>query len=256
MKNAVLEKFRAGQKTIGTFSHLQSATAIECLGLTGLDFVVIDLEHSPVTGGGASQYIAAAQGVGIAPFVRVDEISRSPILKMLDAGAQAVIVPRVETMEQVRDLIQYAKYAPLGARGFCPTRDGGWGFARHASGRVEDYMQICNQETLLILQCETLGCLENISRIAFMPGVDGILIGPYDLSIAMGKPSQFEDPDFLQALGHILNVCKSAGKMCMIYAGTADAARKYYVEGFDSVAVGLDTNIYITAYSNIVKNSI
>lgn len=255
MKNIVLDKFKAGKKTIGTFSHLQSMAAIECLGFTGLDYVVIDLEHSPVTAEGANQLIVAANSAGLAPFVRVDEVSRSPVLKMLDAGAEAVIVPCVETLEQAEQLVQYAKYAPLGSRGFCPTRDGGWGYAAHASQSIEEYMHTCNQETLLILQCETIGCLENIETISSMEGVDGILIGPFDLSIALGKPAQFDDPDVKKAFNRILNACKSADKMCIIFAGSADAAKQYYDDGFDSVAVGLDSIIYINAYREIVKNS-
>ncbi|MBP1761369.1 MAG: hypothetical protein H6Q64_911 [Firmicutes bacterium] len=255
MKNIVLQKFKEGKKTIGTFSHLQSATAIECMKYTGLDYVVIDLEHSPVTAEGASQYIAAANSAGMAAFVRVDEISRSPVLKMLDAGAQAVIIPCVDTLEQAQQLVQYAKFAPLGSRGFCPSRDGGWGFAEHAFGSIEEYMQICNKETLLILQCETTGCLDNIERITSLQGVDGILIGPFDLSIALGKPAKFDDPEIKNAFQRILRACKSAGKMCIIFASSADAAKKYYEEGFDSVAVGLDSIIFINSYRQIVEEA-
>jgi 2-keto-3-deoxy-L-rhamnonate aldolase RhmA len=256
VKNIVLKKFIEGKKTIGTFSHMHSTTAIECLGYTGLDYVVIDMEHSPVTSEGANQYILAAQSAGLVSFVRVNEVSRSPVLKMLDAGAQGVIVPCIETLEQVEHLVEYAKYAPLGSRGFCPTRDGGWGYAEHALHSIEEYMQTCNQETLLILQCETTGCLENIETITSMEGVDGILIGPFDLSIALGKPAQFDDSVVKKAFTRILNACKLAGKICMIFAANTEAAKKYYAEGFDSVAIGLDTSIYINAYAEIVKNSI
>lgn len=255
MTNRILDKFKEGKKTIGTISHMQSSTAIECLGYTGLDYVVIDLEHSPVTTEGAQQYIIAATSAGIVPFVRVNEISRSPILKMLDVGAQAVIVPCVETMEQAEALVQYAKFAPLGSRGFCPTRDGGWGHAPHAAGGIEDYMQTCNRETLLILQCETRGCLDNIEKMTAMDGVDGILIGPFDLSIALGKPAQFDDPDVKNAFRRILAACKAAGKLCIIFAGNADVAKKYYADGFDSVIVGLDVSLYIKTYTEIVKTS-
>jgi 2-keto-3-deoxy-L-rhamnonate aldolase RhmA len=255
VKNIVWEKFKEGKKTIGTFSHLQNATVIECMKYTGLDYVVIDMEHSPVTAEGASQYIAAANSAGMVPFVRVDEVARSPILKMLDAGAQAVIVPCVDTLEQAQQLVQFAKFAPLGSRGFCPTRDGGWGFAEHACSSIEEYMQICNKETLLILQCETTGCLENIEKVTLLQGVDGILIGPFDLSIALGKPAKFDDPEIKNAFQRILKACKSAGKMCIIFAGSADAAKKYYEEGFDSVAVGLDSIIFINSYRQIVKEA-
>jgi 4-hydroxy-2-oxoheptanedioate aldolase len=94
---------------------------------------------------------------------------------MLDAGAQALIVPCVETVEQVKQLVQYAKFAPLGNRGFCPTRDGGWGFAPHASGSIAYYMETCNRETLLIPQCETLGARKPQTNILRM-GLTALLL--------------------------------------------------------------------------------
>lgn len=254
MKNAILGKIHQGEKALGTFTHLQSTIAIECLGYTGLDFVVIDMEHSPVGTEGAAHYIAAAQAAGLTPFVRVNEIGRSPILKMLDAGAQGIIVPCVETVEQVKQLIQYAKYAPMGARGFCPTRDGGWGFADCAKAGITDYMQTCNRETLLLPQCETLGCLEHIEEIVGLDGVDGILIGPFDLSIAMNKPAQFTDPQVKQAIDRIVAACKAAGKIAIIFAGDAKSAKTYFAEGFDCVAVGLDTIVYTNAYRRLVTS--
>ena len=256
LKNPNTDKFAWGKKTIGTFSHMQSLTAIECLGVAGLDYVVIDMEHSPVTEAEAHQYIIAAKSAGLAALVRIPTISRSPVLKMLDAGAQGIIVPCVDTLEQAQQLVGYAKFAPLGSRGFCPTRDGGWGYAPNAEGGIEAYMHNSNQETLLILQCETRGCLENIEAIATLPGVDGIMIGPFDLSIALGKPAQFDDPEIKAAIQRILKACQSAEKMAMIFASNTDAAQEYFAQGFNSVAIGLDTGIYIEAYRKIVETSL
>lgn len=111
------------------------------------------------------------------------------MLRLLDVGAQGVVVPCVETVEEVRELVRYAKFAPLGNRGFCPTRDGGWGHAAHAVS-ISGYMETSNRETLLLPQCETVGCLEHIEEITAMDGVDGIFVGPFDLSIALGHPGE------------------------------------------------------------------
>ncbi|MGI6226669.1 MAG: HpcH/HpaI aldolase family protein [Peptococcales bacterium] len=253
MKNIVLEKFKQNQKTIGTFVQLQSITAMECLGYSGLDYCIIDMEHSPLNTEGSERLIAAAQASGITPFVRVSEISRSQILKMLDAGAQGLIIPCVETVEQVQELINYAKYTPIGKRGFCLSRAAGWGYAPHAMGSIEDYMKISNQETLLIPQCETLGSLEHIEEIIALDGVDGILIGPYDLSIALGKPGQVDDLEVKQSFARILNACKAVNKMCFIYAGSSETANRYFAEGFDSVSIGVDNAVLINGYQNIVS---
>lgn len=212
MKNKMLEKFLAGKNTLGTITHLNSACGIEGLGYTPLDYVLIDMEHSPVDIESAAECIAAAQAACLTPLVRINEVSKSPILRLLDIGAQGLVIPCVESVEQVRQVIEYAKYAPLGARGYCMTRDGGWGFAEHALGGMAEYMRICNEQTLLLPQCETLGCLEHIEEIVALRGVDGILIGPFDLSIAMGKPGQLDDPEIKAAITRIRKACEKEHK--------------------------------------------
>jgi 4-hydroxy-2-oxoheptanedioate aldolase len=253
MKNNLLEKFKNKQKTIGTFIQLQSVTAMECLGYTGLDYVIIDMEHTSLSTESTERLIAAAEASGITPLVRVGEISRSLILKTLDAGAQGLVIPAVETVEEVKELIQLAKYTPIGNRGFCPTRDAGWGYAPHAVGSMRDYMDTCNRETLLIPQCETVGCLENIEEIVALDGVDGIFVGPFDLSIAMGKPGQFDDLEVKRAFLHVLQACKSVNKMCFIFAGSPEGANKYFTDGFDSAAVGVDNGVLINAYRDMIS---
>lgn len=253
MENRVLEKFRRGEKSLGTFTHLLSETAVEALAYTGLDYVIIDLEHSPIVPDAAAGLIAAADGAGLCPFVRVDAIERSPVLKMLDAGAMGLIVPQVESAEQVKRLVEYAKFAPLGNRGFCPTRDGGWGLAEHANKGMESYMRHCNENTLLIPQCETAACLENIEEIAAIEGVDGIFIGPFDLSISMGIPGKFDAPEFKAALERIRTACKSAGKLCIIFTGSAEAAKGYFESGYNNVAVSLDVSVLTEGYRGIVS---
>ncbi|HOR87196.1 MAG TPA: aldolase/citrate lyase family protein, partial [Bacillota bacterium] len=236
-----------------TFFELGGSTAVECLGLTGLDFLVIDTEHGPFDVESAMDFVRAAELRGIEPFVRIKDHSRSSVLKMLDIGAKGLIVPNVETAEQVKKLVEYGKYYPLGRRGFAPTRCGGFGFDEHTSGSIDEYFEISNDETMIIPQCETGGCLDNIEEIVSVEGVDGVFVGPYDLSIALDMPAQFSDPVFLEAIDRILTACKNAGKYALIFSGSADAAKKYLKDGFDGVAYGLDTNILINAYRDYVK---
>ena len=134
MANRILEKFRRGEKSLGIFTHMLSATAIEAMAYTGLDYAIIDIEHSPIAAEHAAELVGVAERSGLSALVRVDAIERSPILKMLDVGASGLIVPQVESVEQVRTLVSYAKFAPLGSRGYCQTRDGGWGLAENYAG--------------------------------------------------------------------------------------------------------------------------
>lgn len=247
MENRVLEKFHAGDKSLGTFTHMLSAPAIEALAYTGLDYVIIDMEHSPIGAEHAAELVGVASGTGLAPFVRVDELSRSPILKMLDVGAAGLIVPQLETVEQARQLVGWAKFAPVGNRGYCPSRDGGWGLDENYAGGMSGYMDWANRNTMLIPQCETAGCLEHIEEIVAIEGVDGIFIGPFDLSIALGIPGRFDDPRHIAAVERVRLACERANKPCIMFCGSAEAAAGYFAQGFTSVTVSLDISILIDA---------
>lgn len=251
--NKVLEKYQAGIPSLGTFTHMKSTVAIEAMAYTGLDYVVIDTEHGPANIDFVAAAVTAADAAGVTPLVRINEISRSAVLQPLDVGAKGLIVPAVETPEQVRQLIQYAKFAPLGNRGCCATRDGGWGFAEHASQGYGPYMAAANRETMLIPQCETAGCLEHIEEIAAMEGVDGIFVGPLDLSIALGVPGQKDAPVMKEALKRVVATCKRNQKPVFMFCGDAAAAKIWLGAGFDSIALGLDTAIYIRAYRSMIE---
>lgn len=247
MRNSFFEKYIAGEPSLGTFTHLLSAPAVEALARAGLDYVVIDMEHSPIGAEHAAELVGVASGAGLAPFVRVDEMSRSPILKMLDVGAAGLIVPQLETVEQARQLVGWAKFAPVGSRGYCPSRDGGWGLDDNYSDGMSGYMDWANRNTLLIPQCETAGCLEHIEEIVAIEGVDGIFIGPFDLSIALGIPGRFDDPRHIAAVERIRLACERVSKPCIMFCGSAEAAAGYFAQGFPSVTVSLDISMLIDA---------
>lgn len=253
MKNILKEKLASGIRPIGTFFELGSESVIEALGRTGLDFLIIDNEHGPFEAERSADFVRAAELAGIAPLARIRETSRPAVLKLLDVGAQGIIVPDVHSADQVRTLVDYAKFAPLGKRGFCPTRKDGWGFGYPATADIGTNMEYCNAETLLIPQCETVGCLENIETIAAMEGVDGIFIGPFDLSISMGIPGRFEHPDFLGALGRIRDACRKAGKFTIYFTVHEDKVADGFRFGFDAMTYSLDARVFIQAYRDALE---
>ncbi|MCK9218411.1 MAG: aldolase/citrate lyase family protein [Firmicutes bacterium] len=251
LRNLIKEKIMKKEKVLGTFFQLGGSTSVECLGIAGLDFLVIDTEHGPLDVEQSIEYIRTAELRNITPFVRIKDISRPSVLKMLDIGAKGLIVPCVETVNQIKDLVKWAKYYPTGQRGFFTARPAGYGFKDFAKD-IDNYFKICNEETLLIPQCETMGCLENIEEITNIEGVDGIFIGPYDLSIAMRKPGQFNDSEFLQGVTRILKACKAAKKLSFIYTGDNKMAKRYFTDGFDGVAVNFDAAVLINAYKKLI----
>ena len=252
--NRIREKFLNHELSVGTFTQLTSTVAVEALGRTGLDYVLIDTEHSAVGIEFLSSAITAADAAGIEPLVRINDIARSKVLQPLDYGAQGLIVPAVETVEQVRRLVEYAKFPPVGNRGFCPTRDGGYGYDEVSMQGTDVYFAHANQETLLIPQCETVGCLDHIEEITAMDGVDGIFVGPFDLSIALGRPMAFDCDEMRAALDRILNACHKNNKMAFIFCGDAQAAKARAAQGFDSVTAGLDIMALVDSYRAMVQD--
>ena len=253
MGNLLKEKIKNKEKVLGTFFELGSMSVIECLGQTGLDFVIIDNEHGPFETESTMNYVRACDNVGLTPLVRVREVSRPAILKPLDIGAKGLIVPCIETVEQAKKIVEYGKFSPIGKRGFCPSRKDYWGYSHPQGQPIDVGMKHENEETLLIFQCETVGCLENIETIVSMDGGAGIFIGPFDLSISMGIPGEFDNPEFLKAIDKILSTCKKYNKISSVFTGRFDDIDKYYKQGFDIVTYSLDANILVDGFKNIVS---
>lgn len=251
MKNQVLEKIRNGGKAMGMFHEMGCTAAAEALAIAGLDYFIIDCEHGPFDVESAQAAILAAELHGCTPFARAKEASRTAVLKLLDVGAKGVIVPFIHGLEDAKALVGYAKYAPVGNRGYAHARASKFGWAEYAQD-MQTQCETANRETLLIPQCETLGCLEQIEEIAALPGVDGIFVGPLDLSIAMGIPGQLEKPAFKEAVARVLQACKANGKLSFIFAGSAGKGREYLEAGFDSVAVGMDTMLLIQSVRDLM----
>lgn len=248
--NHFKQLLKKGEKPIGTFIESCSPYVVEATGQTGFDFIIIDNEHSPIDAEKSADLVKAAELTGLTPFCRIREISRSSVLKLLDIGAQGLIVPNVKTVDEVKKLVQWTKYAPIGMRGFCPSRKDGFGYRQ--SMTVSETMQYFNDEVLLIPQCETAEALEKIEEIANQEGVDGIFIGPFDLSISMGMPGDFENPVFREALERIVTAVHKAGKFTIMFAGTEQKVREAYAGGNDSVAYSLDMDHYIQAMRKAV----
>lgn len=253
MKNLMREKILNGKKTVGTFFGAGNANVAEALAMTDLDYMLIDTEHGPFDVESVLGMLRAAELHDTTALVRVKDSNRNSILKMLDIGAAGLIIPQVHSIEEIRKIVEYAKYYPLGLRGVAFARGAGYGYAEHAKADINDYFATCNNETLLIPQCETMGCLENIEEIAKVEGVDGIFVGPYDLSVAMGIPTQFDKPEFKEAMERIVKAVKDAGKFTIIYCANAEVANMRLSQGFDSVTVGQDINYYIDAINAMVK---
>ena len=254
MKNLWKEKIVNHEKTVGMFVNIGSESAMEVAAMSDMDYVIIDTEHGPFDVESTAAMIRAIELHQGTTLVRVKDSHRNSILKMLDVGAKGIVIPQVHSVQQAQEIVSYGKYYPVGERGFAFARGAGYGHADHAKAGMASYMATCNRECLLIPQCETKGALEHIEEIAALDGIDGIFIGPFDLSIALDIPGQFDQPAFQQAVRRIKKACDDAGKFCMIYCRDVAFARRWMDEGFLHPTVSCDYVYFYNALNQAVAD--
>lgn len=252
MLNKLREKYINGEKVIGTFFNAGDMSCMECLGYTGLDYVIIDCEHGPYDTESMMNLIRAAESVGLVPFVRIADVSHKEIQRAADCGAQGLIVPCLRTVDEYKKLVDLAKYAPIGNRGFIKGRGCGFGNMDWACGTLEEYMANSNEKLLVMPQCETAESLAHIEEIAALDGIDGIFIGPFDLSISMGIPGRFSAPEFVAAVERIIAACKAVKKPVYVYTNNPAESRLRFAQGADGVANSINSAIFTEAYKKLV----
>ncbi len=251
--NKLRDLYAAGKPAIGTFFSSGNAAMMECLGYTGLDFAVIDTEHGPFDTETMQDLIRAAEHAGLVPVVRIADVTHKEIQRAADCGAQGLIIPCLRSLDDFKKAVDLAKYAPAGNRGFIKGRGAGFGCADWTKGPLKEYFAKSNEKLMLIPQCETVEALEQIEEIAALPSVDGIFIGPFDLSTTMGIPGQFTNPEFLAAEQRVKKACEAAGKPCYILSMTEEEGSRLLNEGYAGVAHSLDFAMFTDAYTKTVK---
>ncbi|MEZ0155756.1 MAG: HpcH/HpaI aldolase/citrate lyase family protein [Candidatus Reddybacter sp.] len=222
-----------GELLLGTLVSIASPQVAEILAQAGFDWLFLDGEHSSLSDGQIEQLIQAA-----APrpcLVRVHSLDEIAIKKALDSGASGIIVPQINNAEQAARAVAFAKYPPQGQRGVGIARAQGYGFA------FQGYIEQANDEVVIVVQAEHAQAVENIEAIASTPGVDGVFIGPYDLSASLGKMGQLDDPVVVKAIEHITQTCLTAGVKLGVFTTSAKAAIPYIERGFTLITAGTDT---------------
>jgi 2-keto-3-deoxy-L-rhamnonate aldolase RhmA len=205
--NKVKAALREGKTVSGPImEEVRTVGVIKMLALSGHDFAWLDTEHSMLEWDTLLTLVQYALATGITPLVRVTDLEYSLVARALDLGAQGVIIPRVETRDEVERAVSYAKYPPLGRRG----AGGRARYAYEAVG-VAEAVEKANAETMVIVQLESLTAVANLDEIASVPGLDVICVGPQDLSINMGLPGQFDNPTFIETIRGVVETCTKYG---------------------------------------------
>jgi 2-dehydro-3-deoxyglucarate aldolase/4-hydroxy-2-oxoheptanedioate aldolase len=209
----------------------------------GLDFVLIDMEHSSIEIERVADLLAWLKATPMAPFVRVPQCMYHFVARVMDAGALGVMVANVETPEQARSVVEAVKYAPLGKRGV------GLGTS-HTDFLAPDpvtYFTESNRNTTIICQIESPVGLSNLESIASTEGVDVLWVGHFDLSQAMGIPGQFHHPRFLEALRQVVAAARAHHKHAGIQPGSVAQADEWLEIGFNVISWGADSAVYSRA---------
>ena len=192
-KNRMKEKINGGEAVMGVINNLQEPDVLEVLGLLGMDFAILDGEHTPLTPDTAQDLYRAAELRGLSTMTRVGENSPQVIQKFLDAGSQGVLIPMVNTKQDAQRVVDAVKYPPIGKRGLAAVRAADYGL----TGTLGEYVEMANSEMLVTIQIETLEAVENFDEIASVDGIDALFFGPSDLSSSLGMPGQARHPDVL-----------------------------------------------------------
>jgi 2-keto-3-deoxy-L-rhamnonate aldolase RhmA len=223
---------------------LNSPAVAELMAEAGFDWLFIDAEHSTVD---TSEMQSLLQAAGSTPCViRLAAGEDVPIKKALDIGAAGIIAPQVNSADHARRIVQSAKYAPIGQRGLGIARAHRYGL------KVREYMQTANDDTAVIVQAEHRDAVANIEAIVRVEGVDGVLIGPYDLSASFGMPGAVDHPEVRAAIDRVHAACRDAGLPIGIFGMTADAVRPYIEQGFTMIVAGVDTALLAHAATSLV----
>lgn len=199
-------KLKKGELSIGSWLTIPHQSVIEILGSAGFEWLTIDLEHAAISIETAMNLIGHIQGNGMQALVRVSKNEEVVIKRVLDAGADGVIVPMIKNKEDAIEAVNYVKYPPLGKRGVGLNRAQKYGTA------FDTYQEWVKNEVVVIAQIEHIDAVNNLEEIFSVPGIDGIIVGPYDLSASMGYPGEYDREDVQVALAKIDEVAKKLNK--------------------------------------------
>ncbi len=235
MKN-IRRALRSGEVAIGSWMQLPNASVAEIMGKAGFDWVAIDLEHGSFALESLPDICRALELGGTVPFARVAQNGCKDIKQAIEAGAKGIIVPMVESRREMELAVAWAKYPPEGRRGVGYSRANLFG--RH----FESHFSTINEELVLVAQIESISAIRSLDDILTVPGVDAMIIGPYDLSASMSLTGQFAQPDFVAALALARQKAAQHRIPMGLHIVQPDPVllRSKIAEGYQFIAYGID----------------
>jgi len=199
-------KLRAGEIVLGAGITLTDPTVTEALAAS-VDFVWIDMEHNPITADTMLGHLIAARAGGTASIVRVPSNDVAWVKRVLDCGAEGIILPRAHSAREVAEFVSSCRYPPMGTRGFGPRRPMQYGRLGQ-----EEYLEQANRDVFVTVQVETVALVAELDEVLKLDGLDSLVLGPQDLSGSMGRLGQTTHPEVVAAMKTVASKAKAAGK--------------------------------------------
>ncbi len=238
--NILKKKLKEGQVCFGTFIRL-GPRAVEILGHAGWDFAVFDMEHGIFDFPQVEEMVRAARCAGITSLVRVPEPNPSYIMRAVDAGAEGVQIPQVETAESAKVVAQAARYFPEGKRGLCSyVRAAGY-----SAIPPDEHMATSNREVLTVIHIEGEAAASGINAILETPGIDVIFLGPWDLSQSLGVPGKTKDPRVMETMERVIQSCKRKGIVSGTFVREIEDAQQWIDLGVQYMMVSTDAGLLL-----------
>ena len=239
-----------GEQLIGCFVMVPSASVTEMVAYAGFDFVILDTEHGAATPETLENQLRAAEAAGVPALVRTVGMTQGEILRALDAGAVGILVPHVCTAGEAASIGAAAHYPPHGIRGLATTARAG----RHGQVKLADHLQKSHENTIVLVQVEDARALDQVSAIASTKNVDGVFIGPADLSISLGHPGNPGHPDVVAAIDKTVREIVAAGSIPSTFARNPAEVGELARRGFP-ISVFSSTLVFTLALGETVRSA-
>ena len=245
-RNIVKQRLSRGETVIGTMvQEVRTPAIAQILKQVGFDFFMVDMEHGPYNLESVSDIIRMGRVMDMCPLVRVASPEYHLITGPLDMGAMGIMMPRIETRDEVDELVACMKYPPLGKRGCSSDAP----HSEYDFGPLTEFLSTNNEDTFVIAQIERKIAVDHIDDLLSVPGVDAALIGPEDLSISMGFPGQTKDPVVVEAIEKVIASAQKHGVVAGIHMGNIEALKQWMKKGMRLIMYSSDLGFIMDAGS-------
>jgi 2-keto-3-deoxy-L-rhamnonate aldolase RhmA len=248
--NSVKQALKEGRLQLGCgFWQLRSPEIARILTAAGFDWAFIDTEHGGFDLESVQDICRVANLAGLCPIVRVGDLKYTLVARALDCGAQGIIFPRVESVELLERAISWAKFPPMGVRGFGLTNQQ----ANYEAVTMPQIMEHMNANTMVVMQIETRRAVEMREDLLAVPGIDAVMIGPADLSISLGVPGEFQHPLMVEAMTAVRDTCLRRGIAAGTQTRTTELAKFWKERGMTFLGCSNETTMLLDRATQITK---